>query len=475
MATSASPPLVTYGATATTFLTTTISLSSNQASFEILYPPPASEGIQYTTFPAVQNPSSTYTPSPLPILVLTDVVGIAVNPSGSPIATRTLTQILPPQASNANITISTTEATNCPSWKWTCWPLSKQVGIGIGIGLGTLLFLLLLFWLFFWRPRIKKIRIRRGRPGDEEGGQGRTPLKIAVRTSMSQTRSRSHGARDDSLTPSPPPRGREKMKVMVGYGNGIGNAREPPAYKVVRQPSPRNFVRPVAMPEGPARGDLDGADEIKARDSAVPVTGAAIGVGVGSANRSRRDRGEGGVRVSRGESMRQTKGSRRVRRSSEAEIEMREMGERWKEWDRKEINDYDGNRTRSHRGREERPDERHSDRRSRRRSYAPRDEEEFEARRHRSPRRRSSGQDEHRRRPRSVSPPRRDGSNDKHKQQKRRNSEGGIGNGLKKLFPFLPLVLGLMATVGEPKGGWDQYIPEDKRKKSKVKNGVREV
>jgi len=40
---------------------------------------------------------------------------------------------------------------------------------------------------------------------------------------------------------------------------------------------------------------------------------------------------------------------------------------------------------------------------------------------------------------------------------------------LKKILPFVPRVLGLMSTIGELKGGWDQYNSEDKRKKSKVK------
>ena len=69
----------------------------------------------------------------------------------------------------------------------------------------------------------------------------------------------------------------------------------------------------------------------------------------------------------------------------------------------------------------------------------------------------------------SVSPPSRDRWNGKQDQKKRRDSEGGVGNMLKKILPFVPLVLGLMSTIGEPKGGWNQYIPEDKRKKSKVK------
>ncbi|KAG4422719.1 hypothetical protein IFR04_004197 [Cadophora malorum] len=399
MATSASPSITTYGATATTFITTTISLSTIQASFTILYPPPTTEAVQYTTFSAVENPRSTFTPSPLPVLVLTNVVGIAVNPSGSPVATRTLNQTPPPQATNRSTSIP--QVVTCPSWKWTCWPLSKQVGIGLAIGLGTLL-LLFLWWLLFWRPRIKKIRIRRGRPGDEEGGEGRPPLKIAVRTSMSQTRSRSQGARNESLSLSPPApvRGSGGVRVVPGSTAKNGGVKDPPAYRVVRQPSPREFLRPVSMPDGPVREDADGTYETRVREFAVPAAAATVGAGVGNAVRSRRESRSGGVRVSRGESLRDSRGSRRERMDSETRIEMRERSERRKDHQKEERYENERRRNRSHRGREEEFDDRRSDRRSRRNSYAARDEEDFDVRGDRNLRRRSSEPDGDKRRPR---------------------------------------------------------------------------
>lgn len=145
---------------------------------------------------------------------------------------------------------------------------------------------------------------------------------------MSQTR-RSQGARDESLSPSPPrpERGSGGVRVVTGVTTGNGGVKDPPAYRVVRQPSPREYVRPVSMPDGPIRGDADGIYETRVRDFAVPAAAAAVRAGVNSAARSRRESKSGGVRVSNGEPSRENRGSRREQRDPEAGIEMREKRE----------------------------------------------------------------------------------------------------------------------------------------------------
>ena len=218
---------------------------------------------------------------------------------------------------------------------------------------------------------------------------------------MSQTRSRSQGARNESLSPSPlaPVRGSGGVRVVPGSTAKNGGVKDPPAYRVVRQPSPREFVRPVSMPDGPVREDADGTYETRVRDFAVPAA-AAVGAGVGNAVRSRRESRSGGVRVSRGESLRDSRGSRRERMDSETRIEMRERSERRKDHQKEERYENDRRRNRSHRGREEEFDDRRSDRRSRRNSYAARDEEDFDVRGDSNLRRRSSEPDGDKRRPR---------------------------------------------------------------------------
>ncbi|KAH7348483.1 hypothetical protein BKA65DRAFT_584208 [Rhexocercosporidium sp. MPI-PUGE-AT-0058] len=467
------PPPSTYGATATNLLTTTVSLSSNQASFTILYPPPTTDILQYTTFPDLSNPSlnSTYTPSSLPILVLTNIIGIAVNPSGSPIATRTLSQTPPPQATNTNSSSSTSQpAPSCTTWN--CWSKEKRIGICLGAGLGFLLILLLLWWLFFWRPRIKRIRVWLARPGDEEdgGGKGRPPLKIGVRTSVSQSRRKS--GREESLTPSPPPM--ESGRIDGGIRVVAGSENEPNSYRVVKQPSVREFIR-ASITDAPVGRDLDKGGETRVRDFAAPIVAAAEGAGVASTARASRrgSRSVGDVKVSRGESMREKegRGSRRVGRNNESGIELRERSERRSSgsYRRRDIeNDHrqgDRRRDREVEGTENR---------RRRNRYTSTDEEDFEFRRDRSPRRRYSGREGDMHRSRSFLHQRRDRS--KEKQKKRRDSEGGLGNGFEKLLPLLPLAFRLMLTYGEPKGGWNQYIPEEQRKgKGKLKKTAEDV
>lgn len=287
---------------------------------------------------------------------------------------------------------------------------------------------------------------------------------------MSRTR-RIQVARDESLSPSPPPMGSGGIRVVAGSTSGDRNVKKPPAYKIVRQPSPREFVKPVSIPEGPERGDMEEAGEPRVRDFAFPISTAAVGAGIGGTIRSRS--GEG-VRVSRGESSRASRGSRMERPHVE-EVERRERSERRRECEREVKDGYERRRSRSHRVRDEEYDDRLGERRNRRNSYASRNEEDFEVRRDHSPRQRNYGRDGERRRPRSASPPRGDQSEAKGKQNKRRDSESGIKDTLRKVLPFVPLVLGLMSTIGEPKGGWNQYIPEEKRKKSKVKKIAEDV
>ncbi|CZT48765.1 uncharacterized protein RSE6_09512 [Rhynchosporium secalis] len=550
-----SPSLTSYGATATTFLTTTITLYTDQASFIILFPAAGTEHLPSTTLPRVEGQSSTYTPSALPVLILTNVVGIAVNPSGLAIATRTLSQS-PVQVTSTNTDVATSSQIgerDCLAWN--CWSRKTHIGIAVGAGLGALLLAFLIWWTLIRRPRIKKIRIRSGKPGDEEKGADihRPPLKISIKTSMSRTRSQSRVGKKESLTPPlPNTRGDDDgIRIIAGDPDGRTNAKEPQAYRVVRQPSPRQFFRPVSMPFGPAEEEMDRAGdrnrETRTRDLARPMTGAAADVGVGSAMRTGR-RGnvlQRDVRLSREESMGGYDGSRRTRQ--EIEDEMRERSERRRDRQKAQRPEYGRNRSQSHthvsrrehegRGYGERrrheneegiEEDRHRHSRARRgeenfefgrgrveegiedgrsrRSYDPRGEGNFEVRRDRaaedidggrprrsydnrgeedsqlrrdrSPKRRESVREDSKHRLRSVSHDRQDRSNDKEK--KRRNSEsgesGGLKAGLKKLVPLLPLVLGLMTTYAEPKGGWDQYIPEEKRKgKGKLKKMAEDV
>ncbi|XMA20238.1 hypothetical protein WAI453_013029 [Rhynchosporium graminicola] len=548
-----SPSLTSYGATATTFLTTTITLYTDQASFTILSPVAGIERLPSTTLPRVEGQSSTYTPSALPVLILTNVVGIAVNPSGLAIATRTLSQS-PVQVTSTNTDVATSSQIgerDCLSWN--CWSRKTHIGIAVGAGLGALLLAFLIWWTFIRRPRIKKIRIRSGKAGDEEKGADihRPPLKISIKTSMSRTRSQSRGGKKESLTPPlPNMRGDDDgIRIIAGDPDGRTNAKEPQAYRVVRQPSPRQFFRPVSMPFGPAEEEMDRAGdrnrETTTRDFARPMTGAAADVGVGSAVRTGR-RGnvlQRDVRLSREESMGGYDGSRRTRQ--EIEDEMRERSERrestrvedmvrgedmktkrvsrktdidtavhaevkkvsnseeveWKKVSRMGVLDAATILEAKVTSKSEEIEPRRiltvdglgaamiteAKRTPNSGEIAVQNDEnlfekiqsiDYEGKAPQSIRSTSESRIKHQLTICSVSHDRQDRSNDKEK--KRRNSEsgesGGLKAGLKKLVPLLPLVLGLMTTYAEPKGGWDQYIPEEKRKgKGKLKKMAEDV
>lgn len=471
---AANTPLPTYGATSTTTLTTSISLPPNQKSFTVLYPPEATIPTKYTTFPVQSNPTTTYTPTPLPILILTKIVGIAISTNGRPIETRILTQQPPPQAANTTVP----SRRNCDAWR--CWSISKQALVGTAIAVGTLLIIVLAWWALFWRPHIKKIRIGAGNhPKDLELGD-RRPASIKVRTSSRMGGPRRR--REETALPSPAPGpGDEGESIRVVASSQ--KQPEMPAYRVVRQPSLMEFQRSLQMPEPMVSiGGTGSSERSPITDFVMPASAATVGSGVGGAVGSGR---RGSVRASRGEpevggsrrtSLRES-GGREDRGAVAAGEERRERRDESRRMQAEEVEDQ--RRSRSRREREERDGDRRRDRNSRdreeediegrrrNRSYEPRDEDQFEGRRHRSPGRGPSRRDRQRRHPRSVSPPRRE--NSKGKKKERRKSTGG---GLSKYLSLLPLIFGLLHTYAEPDGGWEQYIPEDKREKGKLKKQV---
>lgn len=112
-----------------------------------------------------------------------------------------------------------------------------------------------------------------------------------------------------------------------------------------------------------------------------------------------------------------------------------------------------------------------------RRIYDPRDEDVIEARRDRNPRRaRSPRRDEsprresfdrEQRRPRSVSPSLPAAKSSKDRERERKKSQY---SGWAKWLSLIPLIFEIVEVYAEPDGGWEQYIPKEKRKgKGKMK------
>ncbi|PBP27010.1 hypothetical protein BUE80_DR001988 [Diplocarpon rosae] len=453
---------LTYGATSTTTLTTTISLSSVGPSFTILYPPPNTWPVQYTTLPAQSNPAPHDTPSPWPILILTNVVGIAINPSGSPLATRTLSQTVP---SPSTSTSRPTAAAACVTWSCLGWSTSKQALVGTGLAVGGLLLVALLWWLFWWRPHNAKVRIKRGRPPpDIESGNRSTRVRVRSRIGTPRR------DRLESLRPSPLPPARRRSGGISIVASTPAQS-EPPAYRVISRN--RSASRPP--PE-----EMVGMKSSQALDlKSLPRTAEG-----GYRRSTRESRIPPEVDTSRPVSARNSvrSGGAKYRDDPGSERERREQGDESR-WARDDEEAEDRHHIQGRRA----PDEEDTQRRftarvsrgheeedvadRRRHSYDQRGEDDFQARRERSPGRGPSRRDRDRRRPRSVSPPPRERPSDQKKEAKK--SEG---SGLKKYLPLLPLVFGLMHTYAEPDGGWDQFIPEEKRKgKGKLKKMAEET
>ncbi|OWO99046.1 hypothetical protein B2J93_6623 [Marssonina coronariae] len=452
---------VTYGATSTTTLTTTVSLSFVGPSFTIFNPPPNTLPVQYTTFRAQSNLVTTYTPSPLPIFVLTNVVGIAINPDGSPLATRTLSQTAPSQSTSTSSPTKT-----CAYVTWSClgWSTSKQALVGTAISVGGLLLILLLWWLFWWRPHNAKIRIKRGEPPpDIESGKQSTSVRIRSRIGTPRRENP-----EILSTSSPPPSRRRSGSIKIVASAPVMS--EPPAYRVVprefsasRMPAEERVdmstsrdLDPTALPRTDEGGyrTRSTRESRNSREADISRPVSARNIGKSGGAKHREDPGPGGELKGR-----ENEG-RRARDEGEAMDRRDGQGHRGPD----EENTQRRFKARVSRGYEEE----HAVKR-RHHSCNQRDEDGFDARRDRSPGRGPTHRDRDRRRPRSASPPPRERPRDHKKEQK--NSEG---SGLKKYLPLLPLVFGLLHTYAEPDGGWDQYIPEEKRKgKGKLKNTPR--
>ncbi|KAK6582272.1 hypothetical protein PZA11_004680 [Diplocarpon coronariae] len=247
---------------------------------------------------------------------------------------------------------------------------------------------------------------------------------------------------------------------------------EPPAYRVVprefsasRMPAEERVdmstsrdLDPTALPRTDEGGyrirSTRESRNSREADMSRPVSARNIGKSGGAKHRE--DPGPGGELKGRGNE------GRRARDEEEAMDRRDGQGHRGPD----EENTQRRFKARVSRGYEEE----HVVKR-RHHSCNQRDEDGFDARRDRSPGRGPTHRDRDSRRPRSASPPPRERPRDHKKEQK--NSEG---SGLKKYLPLLPLVFGLLHTYAEPDGGWDQYIPEEKRKgKGKLKKMAEET
>jgi len=174
MATQSLVPTI-WGATQTTTFTTTMTGTVGQVLYFAFPTLTTSQPLSYTTLPSPTDPNSKQFPAGLPILVITQVDGIIVNPSGQTLSTATIVQALPASA-NSTLTSTSTSTPggtgkvdpvqSQPSSGWMAWSTGAKAGVviaGVVCGLG----LLVALW-YVWAARQKRKRLER----DMEKGPG---------------------------------------------------------------------------------------------------------------------------------------------------------------------------------------------------------------------------------------------------------------------------------------------------------------
>lgn len=170
MATQSPLPTI-WGATQTTTFTTTATGTVGQVLYFAFPNLTTSQPLSYTTLPSPTDPNSKQFPAGLPILVITQVDGIIVNPSGQTLSTATIVQA-PPASTNSTSTSTPGGAGKVdlmqpqPNSGWMAWSSGAKAGVviaGVVCGLG----LLAALW-YVWAARQKRKRLER----DMEKGPG---------------------------------------------------------------------------------------------------------------------------------------------------------------------------------------------------------------------------------------------------------------------------------------------------------------
>lgn len=234
-----------YGTTRTTFFTTTITAPANAKSVSIYYPQPevtqAPEFVAVTV-PRVEAGTEVESLTTLPVLVLTDVVGVIVSTDGTPLKTGTLVEPAPAQETGwVNGSMSATQ--DCSTWK--CWTKGQQAGTAVAIIIAALGIWAVCVWGFCWKPKKKKEKERDIESGNSKkvrlGSTGWTGWPFREKEKDVESASSSSG----SVLPT-----RQSIVIQVPPSAPNGG---PPTYRVVvESPPPRHpKTRPAEMPPEP--------------------------------------------------------------------------------------------------------------------------------------------------------------------------------------------------------------------------------
>ena len=159
---SLSPTVYAY--TTTTTITATVTGTLGQAIYLPFPAPTTTVPLEYTTLPSPTDLASKLYPTPLPILTITQVDNVIVNPSGHVIETATMVQAAPPVGPTLPSGQDPGEKVYLkpPRRGWEGWALAAKIGFFVGIGLALLSAVLVMYFMLRWRQKKRQGEIEDG-------------------------------------------------------------------------------------------------------------------------------------------------------------------------------------------------------------------------------------------------------------------------------------------------------------------------
>ncbi|KAI9841689.1 MAG: hypothetical protein M1838_003445 [Thelocarpon superellum] len=151
-----------WGATRTTTFSTSVTAAPGDTIFLRFPTLTMSSPLEYTTLPAPSNPSSKDYPNGLPVLVLTQVDGVIINPDGTTLTTVIIVQAAP-QAATSDVDGDGDKLNLVsPSYGWSTWSSAERGGVTAAAVFAALVVIALLVYLC-------TLRHRRETPDEERG------------------------------------------------------------------------------------------------------------------------------------------------------------------------------------------------------------------------------------------------------------------------------------------------------------------
>ncbi|MCJ1364651.1 hypothetical protein MMC16_003766 [Acarospora aff. strigata] len=157
-----------WGATRTTTFTTSTTATPGEIIYISFPTLTTSQVLEYTTLPSPTSPNSKWFPDGQPILILTQVNGVIVNPQGQTLSTATVVQSPPPLYP----TLPPGDKIQLvqPSYHWANWSTGEKAGVivaSVAVGIG----LIGAIW-YVCVQRRKRNRLERDMERGPNGGRG---------------------------------------------------------------------------------------------------------------------------------------------------------------------------------------------------------------------------------------------------------------------------------------------------------------